>query len=165
MDTPTRLDSLSCSPRQGLDSPAEADSAAAADGRERSGRAVLEKCVAEMERQASCVRTKRKPTIRATLYADNVSLVQPFLGVRRAASGRHYCRQTNRGFPMTMLAVAQRDERNTARRRRKEASDILVDNNVLLFGRWFRKVRASFLPDIRATYHGTIILSSSSKGR
>lgn len=55
MDTPTLLDSVSASPREGRDTPV-ADSGPvsgpAADSKDRTGRAVLEKCVAEMERQA-----------------------------------------------------------------------------------------------------------------
>ena len=44
------VESMSCSPHEGRDSPLEGSSSVA---RERTGRVVLEKCVAEMERQAS----------------------------------------------------------------------------------------------------------------
>jgi hypothetical protein len=53
VDTPTLLESVSGSPREGRDSPVCVDGGSAPDGKERTGRAVLEKCVAEMERQVS----------------------------------------------------------------------------------------------------------------
>jgi hypothetical protein len=56
VDTPTLLDSASASPREGRDSPVCLDGGSVADGKEQTGRAVLEKCVAEMERQASTQR-------------------------------------------------------------------------------------------------------------
>ena len=51
MDTPTLLDSLTGSPHEGRDTPIGPESGSTADGKDRTGRAVLEKCVAEMERQ------------------------------------------------------------------------------------------------------------------